>query len=136
MHVKQNTELMGRWQVIGNDPMVVCDTGHNINGIEYVVKQISMQKFDKLHMVIGMVKDKDVSKVLSILPKDATYYFTKAAIPRAMLEGDLQALAIGYDLKGKTYASVAEAIAAAKQQANKQDLIFIGGSTFIVAEAL
>lgn len=136
MHVKQNTELMGRWQVIGNEPMVVCDTGHNINGIEYVVKQISMQKFDKLHMVIGMVKDKDVSKVLSILPKDATYYFTKAAIPRAMLEGDLQALAIGYDLKGKTYSSVADAIAAAKQQANKQDLIFIGGSTFIVAEAL
>jgi dihydrofolate synthase/folylpolyglutamate synthase len=136
MHVKQNTELMGRWQIIGTEPMVVCDTGHNINGIEYVVKQIGMQKFDKLHMVIGMVKDKDVSKVLSILPKDATYYFTKAAIPRAMLESDLQALAIAYNLKGKTYASVAEAIAAAKQQANSNDLIFIGGSTFIVAEAL
>jgi dihydrofolate synthase/folylpolyglutamate synthase len=136
MHVKQNTELMGRWQIIGTEPMVVCDTGHNINGIEYVVKQIGMQKFDKLHMIIGMVKDKDVSKVLSILPKDATYYFTKAAIPRAMLESDLQALAIGYHLKGKTYASVAEAISAAKQQANSKDLIFIGGSTFVVAEAL
>lgn len=136
MHVKQNTELMGRWQIIGTEPMIVCDTGHNINGIEYVVKQISMQKFDKLHMVIGMVKDKDVSKVLAILPKDATYYFTKAAIPRAMQEADLQALAIGYDLKGKTYASVAEAVAAAKQQANNKDIIFIGGSTFIVAEAL
>ena len=136
MRVKYNTGLAGRWQILGQQPLVVCDTGHNINGIEYVMKQIGQQTFEKLHMVIGMVKDKDVSKVLSVMPKNATYYFTKAAIPRAMLEGDLQAKAIEFGLKGKTYSSVGEAIASAKLQAKSKDLIFIGGSTFVVAEAV
>ncbi|MCF8254439.1 MAG: bifunctional folylpolyglutamate synthase/dihydrofolate synthase [Bacteroidia bacterium] len=135
-HVKKNTQLMGRWQLLGIQPMVVCDTGHNIDGIKLVLKQIAMQKYSHLHMVIGMVKDKDIQKVLSILPKDATYYFTKAAIPRALDEKELQGFAIAYQLKGKTYETVIEAVDAAKQTAKKSDLIFIGGSTFVVAEAV
>ncbi|MDZ4666895.1 MAG: folylpolyglutamate synthase/dihydrofolate synthase family protein [bacterium] len=136
LHVKRNTGLMGRWQIIGTSPTIVCDTAHNPNGIEYVVKQIAQQKYNKLHLVIGMVKDKDVNKVLSLLPKEATYYFTKAAIPRAMDEAELQAKGAAFGLLGKSYVSVSEAILAAKKEAQVKDLIFIGGSTFIVAEAL
>ena len=134
--VKKNTGLMGRWQILGKDPLIICDTGHNVNGIEYVVKQISMQTFNHLHMVIGMVKDKDIAKVLNLLPKNATYYFTKANIPRALNETDLQAQAASFQLHGKSYTSVKIALDAAKATAKQNDLIFIGGSTFVVAEAV
>ncbi|TAH01399.1 MAG: bifunctional folylpolyglutamate synthase/dihydrofolate synthase [Sphingobacteriales bacterium] len=136
LNVKKNTGLMGRWQILNTQPLTVCDTGHNQNGIEYVLKQIAEQKFENLHMVIGMVKDKDIDKVLSMLPKNAIYYFTKASIPRAMDEKELQAKAISFGLNGKTYRSVVEAKSAAKLAANKNDMIFIGGSTFVVAEAI
>lgn len=134
--VKKNTGLMGRWQILGKDPLIICDTGHNVNGIEYVVKQLSMQTYNQLHMVIGMVKDKDIAKVLNILPKNATYYFTKANIPRALNEIDLQAQAASFQLQGKSFTSVKIALEAAKTAAKQNDLIFIGGSTFVVAEAV
>ena len=134
--VKKNTGLMGRWQLIQNNPRVICDTGHNEHGIIWVSKQLSSIKRDHLHMVIGMVKDKDISKVLSLLPKDASYYFTKANLPRALDEKELQALAVSSELKGSTFPSVSLAIEEALKQAKKDDLIFIGASTFIVAEAL
>ncbi len=135
-NVKRNTHLMGRWEIIGNNPLVICDTAHNVNGIGYVVEQIAAQHYEKLHFVIGMVKDKDISKVLALLPKEATYYFTKAAIPRAMEEEALQAIAIQFGLHGMTYPSVTSALNAAKKAAKTNDLIFVGGSTFIVGEAL
>jgi len=134
--VKKNTGLLGRWQILNKQPLTICDTGHNINGIAYVLEQISQQNFEHLHFVIGMVKDKDIVKILALLPVNATYYFTKANIPRALSELDLQAQASNFQLKGKTYPSVKEAIAAANNAASKNDLIFIGGSTFVVAEAI
>ncbi|MBP9688354.1 MAG: bifunctional folylpolyglutamate synthase/dihydrofolate synthase, partial [Bacteroidia bacterium] len=117
-------------------PLLVVDTGHNVNGIEYVLAQIKNQTFDKLHFVIGMVSDKDISKVLSMLPQEATYYFTNANIPRAMPAAQLATEAAVYNLNGKVYATVNEAKQAALKQASITDMIFIGGSTFIVAEAL
>ncbi len=135
-HVKSNTHLMGRWQVLNTLPLTICDTGHNVDGIAYVVKQLEAQNFNELHFVLGMVKDKEISKVLALLPKKATYYFTRASIPRALEENELQAQAIQFGLQGKTYDSVKEAKAAAEKAAGEKDLIFIGGSTFIVAEAL
>ncbi len=134
--VVENTGLMGRWQVLQQQPLLVVDTGHNVNGIEYVLAQIKNQTFDKLHFVIGMVSDKDISKVLSMLPQEATYYFTNANIPRAMPAAQLATEAAVYNLNGKVYASVNEAKQAALKQASITDMIFIGGSTFIVAEAL
>ncbi len=134
--VKKNTGLLGRWYVLSEKPLIVCDTGHNVNGIELVVQQIAQQKYAQLHMVIGMVKDKDISNILTLLPTNATYYFCKANIPRALDEKELQAQAIGHNLKGKTYPSVKEAFEAAKQAAAKDDMIFVGGSTFVVAEVV
>ncbi len=136
LNVKRNTGLMGRWQVLNQKPLTICDTGHNVNGIEYVVKQIEQQKFNHLHMVFGMVSDKDISKVLMLLPKNASYYFCKAKIPRALDEKELQASAVSYGLHGQTYPSVGEALKAAQRAAGKDDLIFIGGSTFVVAEVV
>lgn len=135
-NVKSNTHLMGRWEILKTQPLTICDTAHNVNGINYVVKQIEAQHYEQLHFVLGMVKDKEIAKVLALLPKNATYYFTKAAIPRALEEDQLQAQAIQFGLHGKTFASVKEAMLAAEKAASDKDLIFIGGSTFIVAEAL
>lgn len=134
--VKRNTGLMGRWQMLSSSPLTICDTGHNVNGIEYVVQQIGQTAHQNLHMVIGMVKDKDISKVLSMLPQNATYYFCNAAIPRALPAAELREQAIPFGLKGNAYASVKEAWAAAREKATPDDLIFIGGSTFVVAEVV
>lgn len=135
-NVVENTGLQGRWQVIGVNPQIICDTGHNVGGISEVVAQIKQVSYRKLHFVIGMVNDKDISGVLSLLPKDAVYYFTRAAIPRALDEEQLMKKAVFFNLSGSTYPSVASALAAARQNAETDDLIFVGGSTFIVAEAL
>lgn len=134
--VKENTGLMGRWQILQQQPLMVADTGHNVDGLTYVLQQIKQQTYTYLHMVIGMVSDKDISKVLSMLPKEATYYFTNANIPRAMPANELAEIASGFGLNGKVYASVVEAKQAALNNAAQTDMIFIGGSTFIVAEAL
>ena len=131
-----NTGLMGRWQIIGNNPLIVCDTGHNQAGIKLVVEQINQTSWKELHVVIGMVNDKDQDKVLELLPTNAHYYFTKADIPRAISPEELSGKANKYGLSGKCYSSVHQALSAARAKAGKQDLIFIGGSTFIVAEIL
>lgn len=129
-----NTRLKGRWQTLRNSPTVICDTGHNYSGVSEVMRQISARKFRRLFILWGMVKDKDVKKVLSLLPADAIYYFCQARIPRAMEAARLQELAAEYGLKGEVIPDVNEAIRAALTRASPDDLIFIGGSTYVVAE--
>lgn len=131
-----NTGLHGRWQTLAQSPLTICDTGHNIDGITEIVQQLQKCQYERLHFVIGMVNDKDVDHVLCILPKDAIYYFTKASIPRAMNEEILAEKAQAAGLHGTCYPTVATAYEAARQNATKQDMIYIGGSTFIVAEVL
>jgi dihydrofolate synthase/folylpolyglutamate synthase len=135
-NVISNTGLMGRWQVLSYSPLTVCDTGHNREGLEYVVRQINITPKKKLHMVMGFVNDKDLSLILPLLPRDALYYFTKASVPRALDEKTLKAEAEKYGLFGASYASVAGALEAARTIAGADDMIFIGGSTFVVAEVI
>jgi len=132
--VQNTTGLRGRWQVLSENPMVVCDTGHNAEGISYTMQQIASHSFEKLHIVFGVVNDKDLSKVLQLLPKEATYYFTKASIPRALNENELKLIAESTGLHGEAYISVSEAYDTALRHAGKKDFIYIGGSTFVVAE--
>ncbi len=134
--VVTSTGLRGRWEILRHNPLTICDTGHNKDGLLQVTKQLSKHKYKTLHFVIGLVNDKDVSSVLSILPRDAIYYFTQASIPRAMNHLVLSDHAKNFGLTGKPYPTVAEAISSAKEAACNDDLIFIGGSTFVVAEAL
>jgi dihydrofolate synthase/folylpolyglutamate synthase len=133
-NVVKNTGLKGRWQTIGTEPLTICDTGHNEAGIATILEQIKRERFEKLFVVIGMVKDKDISGVLKQLPQDATYFFCEAKIPRAMPAPDLAKRAEGFNLKGIAIPDVNEAIAAARSSATKNDLVFVGGSTFVVAE--
>ncbi len=135
-HVIENTGLYGRWQIVQTNPKIVFDTGHNESGIGYIVQQLQSEKFQKLHIVIGMVNDKDIDAVLKLLPQDAVYYFTKAAIPRALDHELLRNKAEKFGLKGNSYSTVKEALIAAKLVAGEDDFIFLGGSTFIVADAL
>jgi dihydrofolate synthase/folylpolyglutamate synthase len=132
--VKQLTGLMGRWQTLQTEPLVICDNGHNEDGILEVLKNIKLTPHQKLHMVIGMVKDKDISKVLSLLPKEATYYFCSPNLERAKPAKELAAEATAFYLQGKAYSSVREALDHAIASADKDDLIFVGGSTFVVGE--
>ncbi|MCR9015611.1 bifunctional folylpolyglutamate synthase/dihydrofolate synthase [Aquiflexum gelatinilyticum] len=133
-HIVSNTGLKGRWQILGYHPLTICDTGHNEDGIRLIIEQIIEQKFNNLFMVIGMVNDKDVSKVLSMLPKNAWYIFCQATIPRAMDPEELSKKAMEAGLNGEIVKDVNQAIEKAKKSASKEDLIFIGGSTFVVAE--
>ena len=135
-NVVKLTGLMGRWQTISEKPLVICDTGHNEDGIKEVLYNLSLQKYRQLHFVIGVVNDKDVSSVLKLLPKDAVYYFTMASVPRALPGVELKLKAGEIGLKGNSYHTVKEALEAAKQNAKQSDLIFVGGSTFIVGDAL
>ncbi len=130
------TGLMGRWQIIGNNPLIICDTGHNEDGIKMVVDQLKNTAYKKLHFVFGVVADKNQDAILRLLPKDAVYYFTKADIPRAMDEKELAQKALGFGLIGNSYPSVNKAFNTAKHNAGNSDLIFVGGSTFVVAEIL
>ena len=132
----QNTGLMGRWQIIGANPMIICDTGHNPAGIKIVMEQINQTAYKNLHMIIGLVNDKDQDEVLSLLPVNAHYYFTKASIPRATDPDQLARLAARFGLKGSCFNTVREALSSAIGNADKNDLIFVGGSTFVVAEIL
>lgn len=131
-----STGLLGRWQRLQEKPLIICDTGHNVDGITHVLFQINDTERENLHMVIGMVGDKNIDGVLSLLPKNAYYYFTKASIPRALNELALASKAASYNLKGDTFSTVKEALEAAKKNAMPNDLIFIGGSTFVVAEVV
>jgi len=134
--VVSQTGLLGRWQILSQSPLTIADTGHNEAGIKEILEQIKITPHKHLHFVFGMVNDKSADSVLKLLPKDATYYFCKANIPRALDVNTLQAEALRYGLKGLCYNSVKEAVAAAQQNATKADLVFVGGSTFIVADAL
>ncbi|RZL50407.1 MAG: bifunctional folylpolyglutamate synthase/dihydrofolate synthase [Pedobacter sp.] len=135
-NVKKITGLQGRWQVLSKNPFIICDTGHNKAGIAEVLKNIENTKYQKLHMVIGMVKDKDIDGVLALLPKQAEYYFSEPNLERALPAHDLAKIALEHSLKGKVFKNVKTALAAAKDKAAINDLIFIGGSTFVVAEIL
>jgi dihydrofolate synthase/folylpolyglutamate synthase len=130
------TGLSGRWQTIGANPRIICDTAHNEAGIREVVSQLRQLPFKKLHFIIGMVSDKDIAGVLALLPKDAVYYFTKASIPRALAEHQLMQMATFFGLNGAAYDDVPTALKEAKMYADADDLIFVGGSTFVVAEVL
>lgn len=130
------TGLQGRWQTISRDPLVICDTGHNIAGIQEVLQNIQATPYKKLHIVIGMLKDKDVSSVLQLLPATAVYYFCEPVLERALPAAELALQAGKFNLKGKVYESVIMALDAARNNADPHDLIFVGGSTFVVAEAI
>lgn len=134
LNVVKNTKLKGRWQTISENPKIVCDTGHNIAGISYVIEQISKQDFKNLHLVLGFVKDKDVDAVLSLFPKNAFYYFCKPNIPRGLDAEIVKEIAQQKGLNGNVFSSVEEALESAKQNAQSSDFIFVGGSTFVVAE--
>jgi dihydrofolate synthase / folylpolyglutamate synthase len=133
-NVTTQTNFKGRWQKLRDNPLVICDTGHNVDGIREIVRQISATPFDKLHIVLGMVKDKDVTDVLSLLPKDATYYFCQAKLPRALDANVLAAKAKEHGLTGSVISDVNDAKDNAVRNAQPGDMVFIGGSTFVVAE--
>ncbi len=135
-NVAKVTGLQGRWQILSDNPFIICDTGHNAEGIAWVVKQIQGLKYEKLHFVFGLVNDKDIRHILKLLPVTGDYYFTKANIPRALDENILMQLSAEAGLRGKSFPNVKIAVDNAKKNAGSNDLIFIGGSTFIVAEAL
>jgi dihydrofolate synthase/folylpolyglutamate synthase len=130
----EQTDLKGRWQKLNDKPLMICDTGHNAAGVREVVKQIEQQKYDKLSIVWGMVKDKEVEEILSLLPKHAHYYFCQANIPRALDAYLLKEKAERYDLQGVVVVDVNRAVESARLEAGPNDFIFIGGSTFVVAE--
>lgn len=136
MHVVRNTHLQGRWQTLSEHPTIVCDTGHNIGGLTYVVEQLKKQQYTHLHIVLGFVKEKDVNAVLALFPREATYYFCSPHIARGLDVTTLHQIATSKGLQGEAYPSVAEALAAAKANATTTDFIFVGGSTFVVAEVL
>ena len=136
LHVVKNTGLLGRWQVLQKEPTVICDTAHNREGLTYVMQQLREQHFNKLHIVLGVVNDKDLQSVLPLFPKDATYYFCKPDVPRGLEVQILQEKAKEVGLLGKRYDSVREAHNEALKSAATDDLIFVGGSTFVVAEVV
>ena len=134
--VCQLTGLMGRWQQLNDAPRLICDTGHNIGGFQYIVPQILAQPCKQLRIVFGMVNDKDINAVLALMPKHALYYFTRASVARALPSDELKALAAKHDLHGTAYPTVAEATRAALAEADREDFIYVGGSSFIVADLL
>jgi dihydrofolate synthase/folylpolyglutamate synthase len=136
MGVTAMTGLKGRWQVVRKNPTVVCDTGHNVAGWEYLSRQLSNVKCRELRIVFGMVGDKDVYGVMSLLPKNATYYYTKGSTKRAFPETSLKVFGDQFGLSGESYPTVAEAYQAAMSGATSDDFIFVGGSTYVVADFL
>ncbi len=135
-HVIENTGLMGRWMRLGTHPLVICDSAHNPAGIEQVIKQLKHEDYKRLHMVMGFMADKDVKSILNLLPNDAVYYFTQAQTSRSMTVEQLQSLAAKCGIEGSIYNNVSEALDAARKQANDEDLIYVGGSMYVLAELL
>ncbi|MFD2537135.1 bifunctional folylpolyglutamate synthase/dihydrofolate synthase [Sphingobacterium chuzhouense] len=135
-HVEQNTGLQGRWQTLSIDPFIICDTGHNEDGIREVMANIQATVHNDLHVVIGAMRDKDLSHMLPQLPKDAVYYFCSPDMPRALPANELKIKAERYGLAGDAYPSVNNALASAKEAYQESDLIFVGGSNFVVADVL
>jgi dihydrofolate synthase/folylpolyglutamate synthase len=134
--VRLLTGFAGRWQVLSENPLIICDTAHNTAGLKEVMKQLSEMPCKQLHFVLGMVSDKDVDAVLKLFPSNARYYFCKPALPRGLDAGELSVLAQKYGLRGLVYDSVGSAYDSARKQAEKEDIIYIGGSTFVVAEVV
>lgn len=136
LNVVQNTGLLGRWQKLGQNPTIICDTAHNAHGIQIVMNQIKKQNFNQLHIVLGVVNDKDLDSILKLFPQSAFYYFCKPNISRGLKASLLREKALMYNLKGVESDSVSEAYALALNEAKEDDFVFIGGSTFVVAEIL
>jgi len=136
LKVRKNTGLRGRWDVLQTNPKVICDTAHNKEGLSYVFDQLKEEKYEKLHIVFGVVSDKDLESILPLFPKTATYYFCKPNIPRGMDQFELQRQCLSSGLLGEPYNSVKAAFGSALKNSSKHDLIFIGGSNFVVAEVL
>jgi dihydrofolate synthase/folylpolyglutamate synthase len=136
LNVVKNTNLKGRWQVLQEHPKVICDTAHNTEGLEVVLQQLKKETFKKLHIVLGFVSDKKLEDVLPLFPNNASYYFCKPDIPRGLSAAVLQEKAIPFDVIGEKYTSVKEALNSALLNANQQDVIYVGGSTFVVAEII
>ena len=136
LHVTHHTGLRGRWQIVRHSPTVICDTGHNVGGIKYIAQQLKEQKCQELRIVFGMVSDKDVNSVLELMPQNAKYYFCQASVKRAMPHQQLKRLAKQHNLQGNSYKTVENAYKKALSQSNPNDCIFVGGSTFIVADFL
>ena len=136
LNVVKNTGLQGRWQQLEESPKVICDTAHNKNGLEIVLNQIQKETFDTLHIVLGVVNDKDLEEILPLFPKKAIYYFCKPNLPRGLDASILKQKASTFELNGEVYNSVSEAYKKALENASKSDFIYIGGSTFVVAEIL
>ncbi|WP_338408202.1 folylpolyglutamate synthase/dihydrofolate synthase family protein [uncultured Flavobacterium sp.] len=136
LNVIKKTGLQGRWQQLGESPKTICDTAHNKNGLEIVMKQIKKEKYETLHVVLGVVNDKDLEEILPLFPKEAKYYFCKPDIPRGLEPQILKQKASEFGLKGEVFNSVSESYKKAVQTATKSDFIYIGGSTFVVAEIL
>ena len=134
--VCETTGLKGRWQVLSKEPLVVCDTGHNVGGWQYLSQQINQVECHKKHIVFGMVDDKDIEGVMALLPKDATYYFAKSSNKRAVSDNVLKIIAEQHGLKGEGYPTVTEAYRSAIKEAQQDDFVFIGGSTYVVADLL
>ncbi|MFY7742028.1 MAG: bifunctional folylpolyglutamate synthase/dihydrofolate synthase [Flavobacterium sp.] len=136
LNVIQNTGLAGRWQQLGENPKIICDTAHNKHGLSVVLKQLEKQKFEKLHIVLGVVNDKDLTEILPLFPKNALYYFCSPKNLRGLHPEILKQKAVEFGLKGKVYNSVSEAYKKAKEKSTAKDFIYVGGSTFVVAEIL
>lgn len=135
-HVVKNTHLKGRWQILQDNPKVICDTGHNKEGLYYVLNQLKNEKFGTLHIILGVVSDKKLEAILPLFPKDAHYYFCKPNIPRGLSATILQNKAKKFDLEGEVFTSVKKALKHSLSKAKKTDVVYVGGSTFVVAEII
>ena len=136
LNVVKNTNLQGRWQQLGEKPKIICDTAHNAHGLSVVLNQLKNEKFDQLHIVLGVVNDKNLADILPLFPKNAKYYFCKPNINRGLEATILKEKAAGFELKGEIYNSVSNAYTNATKKAMPNDFIYIGGSTFVVAEII
>lgn len=136
LNVIKNTGLQGRWQQLGENPTVICDTAHNAHGLKIVINQLKKETYDRLHIVLGLVNDKNLTEILPLFPQNANYYFCKPDISRGLDQLILKEKAAEFNLVGQTYISVSNAYQAAKENAKENDFIYVGGSTFVVAEIL
>jgi dihydrofolate synthase/folylpolyglutamate synthase len=135
-NVVRNTGFKGRWQLLNEIPKVICDTAHNKEGVTIVMEQLQKESFDELHIVLGVVNDKKLDDILSLFPKEAHYYFCKPNIPRGLNAIELQQIASGFGLVGEIYDSVSKAYQTAFQNCKDSDVLYVGGSTFVVAEVI
>jgi dihydrofolate synthase/folylpolyglutamate synthase len=136
LNVTNNTGLQGRWQVLGHNPKILCDTAHNKEGLTYIMQQLKSEAFNKLHIIFGVVNDKDLSSIIPLLPRNATYYLCKPDVQRGLDVEELETIFKKSRITCQAYNSVNEALNTAKSNANKDDLIYVGGSTFVVAEII